>query len=91
MGNKTAFSNSYTLWPASMVSILGKESLIGNLARSRSLRIRNAITMFLRPESLQRYMRIVDLILTSMMEVLERKSNVLLFSLIKKLSLLYSL
>ena len=86
-GNKTAFSNSHSLWPASMVSILGKESLIGNLSKSRSLRIRKALATFLRPESLQTYMSSVDVIVFTFIKLqFAGKSNVFLLPLMKKLT-----
>ena len=53
-GNKAAFSNSYTAWPASIISIVGSKALAGQVG-PHATRIRNALMMFLQLESLQRY------------------------------------
>ena len=86
LGNKAAFSNSYTAWPASIISIIGTKALSGQVG-PHATRIRNALMMFLRPESLQRYTMAVDLIMLRFIrEHLESKSEVLLFPLMKKLT-----
>ena len=85
-GNKTVFSNSYSAWPASVVSVLGNESLVSHVGQ-HAMRIKNALMMFLRPESLQRYTRSIDGILVRFIqEHLQGKSEVLLFPLMKKLT-----
>ena len=84
-GNKTAFSNSYSAWPISVVSVLGNESITACVGH-RATRIRNALMLFLRPESLQRYTSRADLTaLAFIREHLEGKSRVALFPLMKKL------
>ena len=86
LGNKAAFSNSYTAWPASIVSIIGSKALIAQVG-PQAARIRNALMLFLRPESLQRYTTGVDLIvLRFIREHLHGKSDALLFPLMKKLT-----
>ena len=85
-GNRKAFSNIYSSWPASVVCVLGTESLIGQVGPGAT-RIRNALMMFLRPESLQRHTRSIDGILVRFVqEHLQCKSEVLLFPLMKKLT-----
>ena len=85
LGNKAAFSNVHTSWPASIIRIIGTESLIGHVG-AHAIRIRNALVTFLRPESLERYTSRVDrIVLGFIREHLEGKSNVLLFPLMKKL------
>ena len=83
-GNKAAFSNSHTSWPYTVATLIGPKSLVA-VAGPPATRIRNALMMFLRPESLQRYMSHVDLIFLGFIrEHLEGKSEVLLFPLMKK-------
>ena len=85
LGNKTVFSNTYTSWPASVVSVLGDESLTGCVGH-RATRIRNALMVFLRPEALQRYTSRADRIaLAFIRDHLEGESKVALFPLMKKL------
>ena len=85
LGNKAAFSNVHTSWPASIIRIIRTESLIGHVG-AHAIRIRNALVTFLRPESLERYTSRVDrIVLGFIREHLEGKSNVLLFPLMKKL------
>ena len=83
-GNKAAFSNSNTSLPYSVAAIMGAKSLVA-IAGPSATRIRDTLMMFLRPESLQRYMSRVDLILLRFIRAhLEGKSEVLLFPLMKK-------
>ena len=85
LGNKTAFSNSHTSWPYTVAALMGRKSLVA-VSGPPATRIRNALMMFLRPESLQRYMSRVDLIFLGFItEHLEGKSEVFLFPLMKKL------
>ena len=84
-GNKAAFSNSYSAWPTSVVSVLGNESITACVGH-RATRIRNAFMQFLRPESLQRHTSRADLIaLAFIRDHIEGKSKVALFPLVKKL------
>ena len=84
-GNKAAFSSSYSVWPISVVSVLGNESLMSCVGPPAT-RIRNALMLFLRPESLQRYTSRVDHItLAFIRDHIEGKSKVALFPLMKKL------
>ena len=84
-GNRAAFSNIYSSWPSSVVSVLGTESLLGHVG-PHATRIRNALMMFLRPESLQRYTRSIDgIVVRFIQEHLHGRSEALLFPLMKKL------
>mgnify|MGYP000441568019 FL=1 len=84
-GNKAAFSNSFSVWPISVVSVLGNESIMGCVGH-RATRIRKALMLFLRPESLQRYTSRIDLIVLAFLrDHLEGKCRVTLFPLMKKL------
>ena len=85
LGNKAAFSNTYRSWHASVISVLGDESLTGCVGH-RATRIRNALMVFLRPEALQRYTSRADRIaLAFIRDHLEGESKVALFPLMKKL------
>ena len=86
LGNKAAFSNVHISLPPSILAVLGTESVIGHVGAHATL-LRKAVTMLMRPESLQRYTNRVDLIILGFIrEHFEAKSEVILGPLMKKLT-----